>query len=388
MNLSIIYIFALFIIFTPHFILKVLHKNKYSFMIYSLLFSVVFYLTYDMVIHKEIEGALLTAYDVHGNEEKVDINNVDLGDVNLNGGFNSIRKPSGLIYTEQTPIGNQPASSLPSLFNRYALEQNINKLFTHDHDDVYKRNKNLNDVLCAADYGKTISCCDQPQVKVPSENVCPKSKPTCKGYVAFEKWGTCENINIEAPPNFEYNEKKVQCFDKNERCKSNKRCCPGGPGSNSDVMCGTEDCPVKGESCVGSWMKDNCPSTCGLCPNNKIWDGDISGYYIAENLIAKNNMNPNHYVMINKLYDNEFTWNNRGGSNWNLKRFSNTESFLISNYPKNKWTMTRVVLDQYNKVISILGPGDELFTKQYYIEKESAPAPKESLGDDIIEDSL
>ena len=129
MNLSIIYIFALFIIFTPHFILKVLHKNKYSFMIYSLLFSVVFYLTYDMVIHKEIEGALLTAYDVHGNEEKVDINNVDLGDVNLNGGFNSIRKPSGLIYTEQTPIGNQPASSLPSLFNRYALEQNINKLF-------------------------------------------------------------------------------------------------------------------------------------------------------------------------------------------------------------------------------------------------------------------
>jgi hypothetical protein len=29
-------------------------------------------------------------------------------------------------------------------------------------------------------------------------------------------------------------------------------------------------------------MKENCPRTCGLCPSKNTWDGDISGYYIAE----------------------------------------------------------------------------------------------------------
>jgi hypothetical protein len=59
MNLSIIYIFALFVIFTPHFIFPFLHKNKYAFLIYSFLFSIVFYFTYDMVTYKEIEGAFI-----------------------------------------------------------------------------------------------------------------------------------------------------------------------------------------------------------------------------------------------------------------------------------------------------------------------------------------
>ena len=131
-------------------------------------------------------------------------------------------------------------------------------------------------------------------------------------------------------------------------------------------------------------MKENCAKTCGLCPSKNTWDGDISGYYIAENSVENNNFNLHNYVTINKLYGNEFAWNNRAGSNWSLKRFSNTNNFIVSNYPQNQWSMTRVVLDNNNKVISILGPGNQLFTKQYYIEpKHVAPAPEISIAEQV-----
>ena len=46
--------------------------------------------------------------------------------------------------------------------------------------------------------------------------------------------------------------------------------------------------------------------------------------------------------------------------------------------------MTRVVLDNNNKVLSILGPGNQLFTKQYYIKPEPvAPAPEMSIEQQV-----
>jgi len=370
MNLSIIYIFALFVLFSPHFIFPFLQKNKYAFLIYSLLFSIVFYLTYDMVNDKEIEGALLTTYDVYGNQSKVDAINVNLGNVQLDNGYTSLVKPNEIIYTE--PLAIQPAGSPPTLFNRYALEENINKLFQHHHDDPYKQN--IKEILCAADYGKKTACCNQPAVQVPPENVCPEMKPYCNGYVAMEQWGRCSSENQNSPPNFTYKPKgPEQCLDKKNICQSHKRCCPGGPGSNNDIKCGTDDCPLSGKTCVGAWMKENCRRTCGLCPNNNEWDGDISGYYIAEKNIENKEFNLNNYVTINKLQGNEFAWNNRAGSNWKLKRFSDTTNFTVTNYPKNLWSMTYVLIDNNNKVLSILGPGNQLFTKQYYIE--SVPVP-------------
>jgi len=135
MNLTIIYIFALFVIFTPKFILKVSHK--YSFLIYSLLFTVVFYLTYDMVVYKEIEGALLTTYDVYGNQDKVNATNVNLGDVVLDNGKTSLNKPAAIIYTEpsfsisENQLEASPASSEYMFVNRFKLEQDLNNLFKH-----------------------------------------------------------------------------------------------------------------------------------------------------------------------------------------------------------------------------------------------------------------
>jgi hypothetical protein len=387
MNITIIYIFALFVIFTPKFILKVSHK--YSSLIYSLLFTVVFYLTYDMVVYKEIEGALLTTYDVYGNQDKVNATNVNLGDVVLDNGKTSLNKPAAIIYTEpsfsisENQLEASPASSDYMFVNRFKLEQDLNNLFKHDHDDPYKQN--TKEVLCAADYEKKKACCGQPPAIVPAENVCSQEKPYCRGYVALEKWGKCVKHNPDAPPEFTHKPEGIDsCMNKNERCSLMTRCCPGGPGSNDDVACKTEDCPVDGKPCVGSWMKENCPYTCRLCNKKNEWDGDISGYYIDEKAIQNSSYNLKSYVTIDKGENSKgeksFIWHNREGSNWILERFSNTESFTVSNYPNNDWNMTRVILGDNNKITGILGPNNEIYTKQYYVPKKEMVKKPPKLG--------
>ena len=371
MNLSIIYIFALFVIFTPHFIFKHLHKNKYAFLIYSFLFSIVFYLTYDVVIHKEIEGASLTTYDIYGNQEKVNAPNILLGNVELDHGYTSLTKPENIIYphVENPFVMATPATSAPNLTNRFKLQQQIDTLFQHNHDEPYKRN--MKEVLCAADYGKDKACCGQPPANVPKENVCPIEKPFCKGYVSEEKWGKCVKHNPDAPPDLKYVEKgSGSCRNLDELCSIMGRCCPGGPGSDSTVTCKTEDCPVKGERCVGTWMEKNCPSTCKLCKDSETWDGDISGFYVADTLLKNRNSDLNDYVTIKKIDENHFSWNNRAGAKWLLKRFSNTESFLVTNYPNDQWNMTRVILNDNNDILSILGPGNKPFVKRRYEEED------------------
>lgn len=48
------------------------------------------------------------------------------------------------------------------------------------------------DMHCAADFNSLTTCCGQPPAKVPPEYTCSEKKPYCNGYVAFERWGTCE----------------------------------------------------------------------------------------------------------------------------------------------------------------------------------------------------
>eukprot|EP00929_Paragymnodinium_shiwhaense_P067931 TRINITY_DN34142_c0_g1_i1.p1 TRINITY_DN34142_c0_g1~~TRINITY_DN34142_c0_g1_i1.p1 ORF type:complete len:319 (-),score=53.00 TRINITY_DN34142_c0_g1_i1:179-1135(-) len=50
------------------------------------------------------------------------------------------------------------------------------------------------------------------------------------------------------------------------QCRASKRCCPGGPGA---AHCGRLDCAWdevrQAYNCPGSWMRDNCALSCGLC---------------------------------------------------------------------------------------------------------------------------
>ena len=47
-------------------------------------------------------------------------------------------------------------------------------------------------IQCAADFGNNIACCGQPPAVVPYENTCKEETPYCSGYVANEKWGSCQ----------------------------------------------------------------------------------------------------------------------------------------------------------------------------------------------------
>ena len=68
------------------------------------------------------------------------------------------------------------------------------------------------------------------------------------------------------------------CFASNSGCKDWVSCCPGGKGSiKGQVKCSTADCPDPGKPCTGSWMKDNCKKTCGLCAGGVIPGGEGDG---------------------------------------------------------------------------------------------------------------
>ena len=63
-------------------------------------------------------------------------------------------------------------------------------------------------IQCAADFGNNIACCGQPPAVVPYENTCKAEAPYCSGYVANEKWGSCqldvpkhpEKVKLVSPP--------------------------------------------------------------------------------------------------------------------------------------------------------------------------------------------
>jgi len=59
-------------------------------------------------------------------------------------------------------------------------------------EEKYERRKQKG-LYCAADFNTTTTCCDQPLSDVSEEYVCPEETPKCINYVAHEKWGTCSN---------------------------------------------------------------------------------------------------------------------------------------------------------------------------------------------------
>src|SRR6056300_195770 len=80
--LFIIYIFALFVIFSPNFIF---HYNKSNnimvAIIHALLFSVVVYVTYSSVINKQKEGATIGTFEKNDVSIPLNVNEMNLGNV-------------------------------------------------------------------------------------------------------------------------------------------------------------------------------------------------------------------------------------------------------------------------------------------------------------------
>ena len=357
--LTILYIFTLFVLFSPNIFIKI--SKSYSHLIHSVCFTLIFYLTFQFIQSSHTEGAMFDAYDVQGNKYEIEATNIDLGKVELDKGMSSLNQQSRIIYTEPSIQKENILIDVPPLFTQNKLRHDIEKIMEHNHEE----NDRLNNIYCAANYGENTSCCNQPSADIPPENQCPKHAPICSGYKAFEQWGKCVS-NDDSVPNIQYKEKKKElCLNKHESCPAWKRCCPGGPGSDKETKCGTDDCLLNGKPCVGSWMKENCPRTCDLCDDSNQWDGHIGGKYVAEEQVKRGNNNENNYATIRQTENgNIFIWSNDNGVNYILQRISNTNNFRVIGSEYNDWTMAKVHLDYNDHVKYIIGPKNMIFVKK------------------------
>ena len=354
--LVILHIFALFVLFSPNVLIK---ANK-QYLFYSMCFSLIFYLTIDFVQHKQYEGATFNAYDVQGNKHDIDATNVNLGDVQLEKDMSSLNPQSRIIYTEPPKTSETILKDTPQLFSRYKVENDLEKLMEHGHEEKER----LTNVYCAANYGKNTTCCGQPAVEVPKDNQCPKHKPICSGYVAYEKWGQCVS-NDDSVPNLQEKKKTELCLNKNKSCPTWKQCCPGGKGSTEQIKCGTDDCPLNGKPCVGNWMKENCPVTCGLCEGGYKWDGNIGGKYVVDKKVENGNDNLQHYATVRKSKNNNtYIWKNDNGITYILQRISDTHDYVVVGDENNNWKVAKVHLDSNDHVKYIIGPNNDVYVKQ------------------------
>ena len=217
MNLNfILYIFALYLFFTYQ--LTFLHNQFQNqtilYLLCALTFSFLFYFSYPY-FHKE------------GFEMEV---------VSENGVTPLVNLISKIINPEEK-ANNYKIKNEFEMSNEI-IDENMNEIVAQDLDTSYKadvdakmelnnnlageqknqwvissnmQKKNLDSIkqknmYCAADYNTVTACCDQPPAEVPSEYICGKEKPYCKGYVAFERWGSCEKeSNVETFENYNTN---------------------------------------------------------------------------------------------------------------------------------------------------------------------------------------
>lgn len=319
--LIIIYIFASFVLFSPNLFFK---SSKKHFLYYALAFSIFLYISCYFLESKVKEGAMLNSYDIHGNKHEIDVTNINLGEVKLSDEYSSLDTRPRIVYTVPEKKLQNGLTTIPPIVRQNQLNMDIGNLMKHTHPESYQRNER--NVYCAAHHGETTTCCDQPVVDVPEENVCPKLKPYCSGYVANEKWGTCLPMNDEVPKlTYKVPKKNESCFNKDPDCSDTK--------------------------------------TCGFCDDVSSWDGNISGKYVNEKQVNKGNKQPQFYVTI-ESYEKLFLWKNDVGSIWILERISNTHDYRVTGDPYASWDIAKVVLDDNNNVHYIIGPNNEIFVKQ------------------------
>ena len=83
---------------------------------------------------------------------------------------------------------------------------------------------------------------------------------------AITSWNDLQNENYQTgSPIAGSDNCKTMGVDSNMNCPQWKQCCPGGSGSDGNITCGASDCPTNGQPCLGTWMKENCQLTCGIC---------------------------------------------------------------------------------------------------------------------------
>ena len=207
MNLFIIYAFLLFVLFIPNYLIKLPYfKDKLiQLVVFGLVFTILIGIGYDFLLKSKEsfsinidsqEGQqplakLLAGFINSSPPAKTKVknykvnNNVDLSDPSITEDNSELQamKDELIIKQGEQPITVEEANQ--------GGEENIGWVLTPIiQEKKYERVKQKG-MYCGADYNTTTACCGQPPANVPSEYICPETKPYCKNYVAFEKWGTC-----------------------------------------------------------------------------------------------------------------------------------------------------------------------------------------------------
>lgn len=213
----IIYIFALFIIFTPNFILQISYKqnNVIATVMHAIIFSLVFFITYKIVQESQKEGAKIGTYQRNDETYNLEVPNLNLGGLKME--ESETKKPK-TVYDNEVVAVSQDDAELSKLtkstpydyvnFRNYdyeTMQKRIALLESHQHSNQYfdlvpNFNKEQHEVLCAADYGTNTPCCRQPNAYIPDDHVCGPLKPYCTEYIDGVQWGKCVANNPHPKP--------------------------------------------------------------------------------------------------------------------------------------------------------------------------------------------
>jgi len=219
--LFIIYIFALFVIFSPNFIFKYSQSNNiYISLTHALIFSVVIYITYNSVVKSETEGATIGSFNKNNEYYPLRLDEMNLGTINAE--TPTIEKNQDVTYNNDIIVSTpntaeeQRLTAMPaydySNFKTYDYEnmkKKVDMLETHEHTNHYfdlvpNFNETKHEILCASDYGTNKPCCRQPNADIPEINQCTALKPYCQDYISGVQWGKCVSTNPYPKPNLVY----------------------------------------------------------------------------------------------------------------------------------------------------------------------------------------
>jgi len=209
MNLFIIYVFLLFLLFIPNFVITLPYfkDEMIQLIVLGLVFSILVGQGYNFLMNQkepltlDIESkdggnplAKLASSFINSKptpkirETNYKINNkVDLSDPSLTEDDSQLQAMKSELVTQQneTPVNIAEANQ--------GGKENIGWVLSPIvKDRKYERTKQKG-LYCGADFDTTTSCCGQPPANIPEDYVCPEVSPYCNGYVAFEKWGVCSN---------------------------------------------------------------------------------------------------------------------------------------------------------------------------------------------------
>ena len=204
----IIYIFSLFLIFTPNFIFRFSKKLTIPILLlYSIIFTVVFYFTYDLVNNKE--GFQISDFNIDNVNPFVKvlssiIGSNDSAKVNINNDFgtgtimsnvespeaanDNVVKPIRYI-TSNTPEQEKSLQEHTEIVTKQYQQSYSNYLSGAD-DNNYNYVNDLQNG-CKANYNDPNPCCGQPETTITASHICPKTKPLCMNYIDNEQMGTC-----------------------------------------------------------------------------------------------------------------------------------------------------------------------------------------------------